>query len=67
MFCVCESHGGIGLVIIISKMIAGIILRGPSGAGERFMLDNRAGFRRGRGFVDQIFTLRQILGYRNLV
>ncbi|MBM6549358.1 reverse transcriptase family protein, partial [Streptococcus dysgalactiae subsp. equisimilis] len=61
----CENHRGISLVSIASKLLAGIILRRLSSAREQTTRENQAGFRPGRGCVDHIFTLRQILEHRH--
>jgi hypothetical protein len=61
----CENHRGISLVNVASKLLAGIILRRLSDARERYTRENQAGFRPGRGCIDHIFTLRQILEHRH--
>ena len=61
----CENHRGISLVTIASKLLTGIILRRLSAARERGTRENQAGFRPGRGCIDHIFTLRQILEHRH--
>ena len=61
----CENHRGISLVSIASKLLTMIILRRLTGAREKQIRENQAGFRPGRGCIDHIFTLRQILEHRH--
>ena len=61
----CENHRGISLVSVASKLLTGIILRRLVNARERQIRENQAGFRPGRGCIDHIFTLRQILEHRH--
>ncbi|CAH8629789.1 unnamed protein product, partial [Schistosoma margrebowiei] len=60
----CDSHRGISLTNIVSKILASIILRRLIKAREEQTRENQAGFRPGRGCIDQIFTLRQVLEHR---
>ncbi|CAH8450567.1 unnamed protein product [Schistosoma margrebowiei] len=61
----CDDHRGISLTNIVSKMLASIILRRLNEAREEQIRENQAGFRPGRGCIDQIFTLRQVLEHRH--
>ena len=61
----CENHRGISLVSVASKVLSGIILRRLMDYRERQIRENQAGFRPGRGCIDHIFTLRQILEQRH--
>ncbi|KER29869.1 hypothetical protein T265_03567 [Opisthorchis viverrini] len=60
----CKNHRGINLVSVVSKVLSGIILRRFLDYRERHIRENQAGFRRGRGCIDHIFTLRQTLEQR---
>ncbi|RTG82230.1 uncharacterized protein DC041_0010142 [Schistosoma bovis] len=48
----CDNHRRISLTKIVSKILAST-------------RENQAGFRPGRGCIDQIFTLRQVLEHRH--
>ncbi|CAH8871683.1 unnamed protein product [Trichobilharzia szidati] len=61
----CDNHRGISLTNIVSKILGSIILRRLCGAREAQTRENQAGFRPGRGCIDDIFTLRQILEHRH--
>jgi hypothetical protein len=61
----CENHRGISLVAVASKVLSGLILRRLTEYRERQIRENQAGFRPGRGCIDHIFTLRQILEHRH--
>ena len=53
------------MVNVASKLLTGIILRRLTIVREKQIRGNQAGFRPGRGCIDQIFTLRQILEHRH--
>ena len=57
----CENHRGISLISITSKLLSGLILRRLSVALGQATRENQAVFRPGRGCIDHIFTIRQIL------
>ncbi|CAH8459438.1 unnamed protein product [Dicrocoelium dendriticum] len=61
----CGNHRGISLISIASKLLASIILHRLTGARESQIREEQAGFRRGRGCIDHIFTLRQLLEHRH--
>ena len=61
----CENHRGISLVNVASKLFISIILRRLTNVREKQIRENQAGIRPGRGCIDRIFTLRQILEYRH--
>lgn len=54
-----ETHKGISLVIIASKVLVGIILRRLASTRQRCMCDNQAGFHPILCSFDQIFISRQ--------
>ncbi|CAH8543079.1 unnamed protein product [Dicrocoelium dendriticum] len=54
----CGSHRGISLISITSKLLASIILHRLTGTRESQIREEQAGFRRGSGCIDHIFTLR---------
>jgi hypothetical protein len=62
---VFENHRGISLTPVISKILASIILNRLTPFRERQIREQQAGFRPGRGCIDQIFKLRQLLGHRH--
>lgn len=62
----CGNHRGISLISIASKLLASIVLRRLTDARESQIREEQAGFRRSRGCIDHIFTLRQLLEHRHL-
>ena len=50
---------------VASKVLSGLILRRLTGHREGQIRENQAGFRPGRGCIDHIFALRQILELRH--
>ncbi|MES9976207.1 MAG: reverse transcriptase domain-containing protein [Candidatus Thiodiazotropha sp.] len=60
----CENYRGISLIDIAAKSFAATLLNRFSLAREERTRQNQGGFRRGRGCIDQIFTLRRILEHR---
>ncbi|CAH8639889.1 unnamed protein product [Schistosoma guineensis] len=61
----CDNHRGISLTNIISKILPSIIIRRLTKTREQQTRENQAGFRPGRGCIDHIFTIRQILEQRH--
>ena len=57
----CENHRGISLVNVASKVLSELILPSLTDHREGQNGENQAGFRPGRGCIDHIFALRQIL------
>ena len=53
------------MVSVATKLLSGLILHRLVSHREKQMRENQAGFRPGRGCVDQIFTLRQVLEQRH--
>ncbi|CAI2733768.1 unnamed protein product [Schistosoma spindalis] len=61
----CNNYQGISLLPIASKLLASVILRRLFKTRERLAREEQAGFRSGRGCIDHIFILRQILEHRH--
>ena len=61
----CANHRGISLIPVASKLLASIILRRLYTTREEHTREEQAGFRAGRGCIDQISTLRQLLEHRH--
>ena len=62
----CENHRGISLTPAITRIVASVVLNRLSQARDSTTREEQAGFRPGRGCIDQIFTLRQLLEQRHL-
>ncbi|KER27314.1 hypothetical protein T265_05637 [Opisthorchis viverrini] len=60
-----KGRVGISLTPIVMRLFASVVLRRRSVAHETLTQAQQAGFRPGRGCVDQIFTLRQVLEQRH--
>ena len=58
---VCSNWRGISLLSIPGKMFCRVLLQRLRQAIERILREEQAGFRAGRGCVDQTFTLRTIV------
>jgi hypothetical protein len=61
----CNNWRGITLLYILSKIMATIIIRRISTAVGTKLRQEQAGFKPGKGCVDQIFTLRNIIKQYN--
>ncbi|CAH8675424.1 unnamed protein product [Schistosoma haematobium] len=61
----CDNHRGISLTNIVSKILASIIIKRLTKTRELQTRENQAGFRPGRGCIDHIFTIRQVLEHRH--
>ena len=62
----CGNHRGISLVPVVTRLLASLLLRRLQLARDSLTREQQAGFRPGRGCIDHIFTLRQILEQRHL-
>ena len=61
----CQNYRGISLLNIAFKILESVVLQRYRLAHDKVMRENQAGFRAGRGCVDQIFALKQILEHRH--
>ena len=57
----CNNWRGITLLSVPSKILAKIIIRRLTDAIDGLLRKEQAGFRKNRGCIDQIFTLRNII------
>ena len=57
----CDNWRGITLLSIPSKILAKVIIQRISDAIDKQLRREQAGFRKGRGCADQIFTPRNII------
>jgi len=57
----CKNYRGISLLSVAGKAFAWIVLRRVQKAVDHRLRENQAGFRQGRGCIDQIFTLRLLI------
>ena len=55
------NYRGISLVSVGSKLLSNMILFRLRDAVDKVLREEQCGFRKGRGCVDQIFTLRLII------
>ena len=60
----CKNYRGISLIDVAYKVVEAVILDRIRGAVDNSLRENQGGFRPGRGTVDQIFALRQIIEQR---
>ena len=61
----CGNYRGISLLDVCLKVYEKVLLNRIGKAIDPYMRENQAGFRPGRGCVDQIFTLRHLLQHRH--
>ena len=54
------------MIPVVSKLLASVMLRRLIKTREEQIREEQAGFRPGRGCIDQIFTLRQLLEQRHI-
>ena len=57
----CHNYRGISLVSVGSKLLSNMILFRLRDAVDKVLRGEQCGFRKGRGCVDQVFTLRFII------
>ncbi len=58
---ICDNWRGIMLLSIPSKVLSKVLLARIDEAIDKKLREEQAGFRKGRGCIDQIFTLRNII------
>ena len=57
----CRNYRGISMVSLCSKLRSNMILLRLRDAVDKVLREEQCGFRKGRGCVDQVFTLRLII------
>jgi exonuclease III len=57
----CKNYRGISLLSVAGKAFARIVLTRMQKAVEKRLRENQAGFREGRGCIDQIFSLKILM------
>ena len=57
----CSNYQGISLVFVGSKLFSNMILFRLRDVIDKVLREEQSGFRKGRGWFDQIFTLRLII------
>ena len=57
----CRNYRGISLVSVGSKLLSNVILFRLRDTIDKVLKEGQRGFRKGRGCVDQVFTLRFII------
>jgi hypothetical protein len=62
----CDNHRGVSLTPVVTRLLASLLLRRLTAAREHLTREQQAGFRPGRGCIDNIFTLRQVLEQRHM-
>ena len=56
----CDNYRGIALLSVSGKVFCRVIQRRLAKRTEQMLRENQCGFRRGRGCIDHIFTLRTL-------
>ena len=62
---VCGNYRGISLLCISYKVLENIILQRHRSTIDSVLTESQAGFRKARGCIDQIYSLRRILEQRH--
>jgi hypothetical protein len=57
----CRNYRGISLLSVVGKVYAGILVERVRRVTEGLIGEEQGAFRSGRGCVDQIFTLKQMI------
>ncbi|CAH8518265.1 unnamed protein product, partial [Dicrocoelium dendriticum] len=57
----CSNHRGISPTPVVTKLLSSILVRHFTVERRSRIGEEQAGFRPGRGCIDHIFTLRQVL------
>src|SRR5678815_1650706 len=57
----CRNYRGISLLSVVGKVYAGILVERVRRVTEGLISEEQGAFRSGRGCVDQIFTLKQMI------
>jgi sorting nexin-29 len=61
----CGNWRGVTLLQLASKVLSKILINRVQGGVDTLLRKEQAGFRRGRGTIDQIFILRNIIEQAN--
>jgi hypothetical protein len=59
---VCDNYRGISLLAVTGKIFTRIVLNRIQNLIDKQLLEQQAGFRRNKSTVDQIFTIKLIMG-----
>jgi endonuclease/exonuclease/phosphatase family metal-dependent hydrolase len=57
----CRNYRGVTLLSVVYKIFSGVLRARLSKYAERMIGEYQSGFREGRGTIDQVFTIRQIM------
>jgi hypothetical protein len=61
-----RNYRGVSIIPVASKLLSSISLRRPAKTRKEQVREEYTGFRAGRGCVDQMFTLRQLLQHQHV-
>ena len=57
----CKNYRGISLLSMPGKVYGRVLIEKVEGLTERFVREEQCGFRKGRGCVDQVFVMNQLI------
>ena len=57
----CTNYRGISLMSVVGKVFARVLNVRVKGLTERSVMEEQGGFRSGRGCVDQVFAVKQVI------
>ena len=57
----CGNDRGISLLNVVRKVYARIVSDGVKILMDELVMDEQGGFRAGRGCIDQVFAMRQVI------
>ena len=57
----CTNYRGISLLSVVGKVFARVLNDRVKGLTEESVMDEQGGFRSGRGCIDQVFAVKQVI------
>ena len=58
--CECSNSRGISLLSVVDKLFGRVLIKRAKAGTESAIGEERCGFRQGRGWMDQLFAVRQV-------
>ena len=58
--CECGNSSGISLLSVVGKLFGRVLIKNVRAGTECAIGEEQYGFRQGRGYMDQVFVVRQV-------